>query len=141
MNNLIIQFANERIKEEFNNPKLDNRLKIIVYALAGFINFNFSKALVLTGIFRTQEEQDEIYKDNFQYQKEKWSSVHQFGCGTDCSIKYFTDDELQKIGIFLDKLEYDKSRPTKKCWLIHDIGLGRHGHIQVYPASFFTKIY
>lgn len=133
----IINYKHDNIKHEFEDDNLDFRVKIIVYALAGFAYYNFGKSLTITEIFRTQEMQDAYYKDDPIYNQKPFFSVHQLWRAVDVSVKYFTDSELEAIKGFLEHIEYGKI--GLKTGLIHNIGMGEHIHIQV-SSNNYTSI-
>jgi hypothetical protein len=127
MNNCCLQYKEERQRQEFETEGMvDNRLKIILYALGAFVNCRFHKALIITGLVRYEEEQRAIYPND-----PAKISVHQDKpCrGADASVKWFTEDECNEILKFLNSsFEYSGQYKTA---LIHDVGQGRHLHIQV----------
>jgi hypothetical protein len=123
----IIQYQTERIKTEFDF--IDNRLRIILYALSSFVYHKFGKSIILTDLLRTSLEQLAIYPD-----KPNQVSVHQEGRGADVSVKWFTDEECSDILKFLNTaFEYNNLYKTA---LIHDVGQGNHLHIQVNYGNF-----
>ena len=122
-----IEFKTHNLELEFLN--IDSRLQVIIYALSGFVSFNFGKNITLTELMRTQEMQDSYYSSNPKYKIKPFKSVHQFGRGADISVKYFTDEELKDIYLFLNK-SFAYSNAFKTA-VIHDVGLGKHLHIQV----------
>lgn len=128
----MITFKTDKEKQEWESGKLDSRLYIIVCSLSGFVQNKFHKDIEITGIDRSQNEQDNIYKDNPDYQKAKWYSVHQFWRGVDISVKYFTDIEKLAILEFLNQFEYGND---KKTALIHNAGYGTHLHIQTNSSG------
>jgi hypothetical protein len=119
----ILQFKTERIKTEF--PTIDNRLRVILFALSEFVDYTFNKTIMLTELWRTKAEQLAIYPD-----KPQMTSVHQEGRGADIRvIGWFTDDECNKILKFLNAtFEYNNQYQTA---LRHNVGQGDHIHIQV----------
>ena len=122
----IIEWKVPILQTEFG--KLDNRLQIILYTLAGYTYYNFGKGIILTELLRTQEEQDKIYSESEEYKQRPWKSVHQFGRGADVSIKYFTAEEIENIVRFLnDNFLYVGAVHTA---LVHNVGYGMHLHIQ-----------
>jgi hypothetical protein len=115
MNNCCLQYKEERQRQEFETEGMvDNRLKIILYALGAFVNCRFHKALIITGLVRYEEEQRAIYPND-----PAKISVHQDKpCrGADASVKFLNSS-----------FEYSGQYKTA---LIHDVGQGRHLHIQV----------
>src|SRR3990172_2535547 len=79
-----IIFFENRLEAEFNN--LTRNLKEIIAYAAAYMANNFQSPLVLTHVFRTQEDQDRIYKDDPMYKVKKFQSVHQFYRGADVRI-------------------------------------------------------
>jgi HD-like signal output (HDOD) protein len=121
----MIQFKQPQLHEEL--PKVDFRIRAIIYALSGFLSYNYGLDITLTELLRTKAQQDEYYKNDPAYQKAKFVSTHQVGRAVDIRID-FDDEVLEAIKHFLDHFKYNRSKPL---YLIHDIGLGRHLHIQV----------
>lgn len=79
------KFKDRRLLDEFNDS--NPHLQALVLYLGRYAYRQFDTVLIVTHVHRTQKEQDEIYKDNFAYQKGPWKSVHQFGRGTDIRIR------------------------------------------------------
>jgi hypothetical protein len=127
----IIQFKTDIIKPEFDT--IDDRLRIMIYSLAGYVSYNFGKQIIITELLRTQTTQDSYYANNPDYQNKKWFSVHQFSRGCDVSLQYFTPSEINDIELF-GNLHFVYNN-TLKAFLIHDIGLGPHLHLQVPPSE------
>ena len=125
----LFMFKSDTVKDEFASDKLDYRLKVILYALAGFIYWHYGKSLTITELYRTQEMQDEYYKDDPIYQQKKWLSTHQMWRAADLSTYYFTEFEITGIKDFLDHFEYGDG--AHNTYLIHNIGLGSHLHLQI----------
>jgi hypothetical protein len=133
----LILYKMDNLKSEFADTNLDYRLRVIVYALAGFVYHNFGKNITITEILRTQEMQDLYYKDDPIYKQSKWLSTHQYWRAIDLSLKYFTDSEIEEIAKFLSHFQYGSI--GKSTAIIHDIGLGKHLHIQV-SSNAYTNI-
>lgn len=125
----VIEFKTPRVEQEFKGVNIDPRLRIIIWALAGYTSLSFNKGILLTEIYRTQAEQDEIYKDDAGYRNFKWDSVHQYWRGADVRLTTFTLNEAQSIADWLNNnFVYTGHHPTA---LNHDVGSGWHLHIQV----------
>ena len=114
------------------------RLRGILFDLAFFVSRKYDHILTVTDLLRTQAEQDDIYlnhsdpKVRQKYQDGPWPSVHQFGRGADVRTD-FSERCLKEVLEYLNKsYTYDPARPDKKTALVHDVGKGRHIHIQVY---------
>ena len=130
----LIEFKYPELETEFE--RLDFRLQIQTYALAGFMFHKFGKGLLIVSIYRDGD----------------MTSVHYWLCGLDFRISpndeepIYTDDELIAMRKFTGHFEYDKNRPRKKALWIHqnrhkpDKKRGKHGHFQVFPSSDTTRI-
>lgn len=130
----IIEFKEHKLRLQFESPMLDSRLVTIIYALAGYSCYKYHKSLMITELIRTQEEQDAIYGNNPAYQQQKWQSVHQYGRGVDLRIFYFKDDELADMLKWLSNT-FTYATPNKFTALLHDVGQGKHLHVQVAPGN------
>lgn len=109
--------------------KICTRLATILYYLDLYTRMKFNKEIIITDLMRTQKEQDKIYKNNKQYEKKPWKSVHQFGRGADVRVSNFSKGEIEDILGMLNQLPYGDGK--HKTALLHDIGNGKHIHIQV----------
>lgn len=116
--------------DDWECGKLDLRLQVIVIWLLGYVEQYFHLELVITQIFRSQQEQDEIYKDNENYKVKPWASVHQYWRGVDIRISDFTTEQQKTILGLLNNI-FSYATPGKFTALIHDVGQGKHLHIQV----------
>lgn len=48
----------------------------------------------------------------------------------------YTDSELESLILEVNTLwEYDSTRPSMKCCVLHDSGGGKHLHLQVHPRT------
>lgn len=112
----------------------------MTYALAAFIYHRFRKKTQINEIWRTQQEQDSYYANNPDYNKSPWLSVHQEWRGEDIDTDSLLGTELVEIQIFLEHFRYlNPHKPQIKSYLVHDIGLGKHLHLQV-DSSHYTEI-
>ena len=126
----LISFKYPELEAEFG--RLDYRLQIQAYALAGFMFHKFGKGLVIVSIYRDGEI----------------TSVHYWLCGLDFRITpdkgkpIYTDEEIKAMRDFTKHFVYDPSRPRKKALFIHPnrSGEGKHGHLQVFPNVDTTRI-
>ena len=133
----LFEFKTSESKIDFDDTRLDYRLKIILYALAGFVYWTYGKQITITEIFRTQEMQDNYYKDDPLYQQKKWLSTHQMWRAADISVYYFTEYEIKRMTEFL--CHFDYATVGKSTFLIHDVGQGKHLHLQTDNEN-YTKI-
>jgi hypothetical protein len=105
------------------NPKL-------VYQVLCFLDFMGSNGTI-TEIYRTVEMQRKYYPST----PDKLS-VHQFWRGADLSVR---DYDAVRVSNALDILNrrfpYDPKRPVLLSFLVHDVGLGNHLHIQTLTGG------
>lgn len=127
-----IEFKNnsERLTQEFIDLKSKNsELFNILVDCGNFSEANFKKNVVVTMIYRTQEEQDEIYKDDPKYIEKKFKSPHMFWQAFDLRSSSFEASEIKKIEDYLNN-KYNMSNYYGWTSRNHDVGLGFHFHIQ-----------
>lgn len=65
----------DRQKKEFH--KIDTGLQHMLLFMDAYAQYHFNTDLYITGLIRTDEEQDEIYGDDEAYQESPWKSYHQ----------------------------------------------------------------
>lgn len=122
----LINFKEKRQADEWLDSRLDNRLRIIIYALAGFAFDRFMKNIVITDIMRTEEERHAIYK-NDPVMSEK-IGVHEVWRAIDIRTVGFTPDEIGELVAFMNKnFDYTGRLATA---ISHSV-VGFHIHIQV----------
>lgn len=131
---LIFKNDSQRLIDEFFELKTKNRaLYDILQDLAAYTDHYFKKLVVITMIYRTEEEQDQLYKGKIKkgkrYEDKKWKSPHQFWHSADLRSSVFTKEEIDKIVEFLN---YNYNKTNAYAWTAecHDIGAGMHFHIQ-----------
>ncbi len=127
----IIEFKSDRVLQEWDSPYLSQKLKNIILILATYSWYIFEKKIIITSIFRTQEEQDKYYSTNENYKKKPWKSVHQLWRGVDLRSYIYTDVEIQSLLKITNTIPYDLNRPNKKTAIYHNVGVGDHLHIQI----------
>lgn len=124
-----MRYKNSRIEREWINPLLDFRVRVIALVLDWYCKRNFGIDIQLTGIHRTKEEQDRIYKNSSGYKESPWTSVHQVWRGIDVGVNKFSEEERRKACNFINKY-FDYSGRHNSC-VYHDVGKGWHFHLQV----------
>jgi len=121
----LIYFKTERQALEWENPRLDRRLRVITYALAGFTFDNFGKPLLITEIKREEAERREIYKDDPELREKL--GVHEVWRAIDYRLKGFTPEEIAKMVKFLnDNFIYTGKLATALAHVV----IGFHLHVQ-----------
>ena len=109
------------MEDQWRSPLLDNRLRFIVYALAGFIQNEYSKTITITSIYREGDP-----------------GTHGCWRAVDIRTWNYSDDEIADIINFINKsLPYGYG--AYKTSLYHNVGQGEHIHIQVSRDD-YTKI-
>jgi len=126
----LIQFKEvpgHNLREEF--LRCDSRLRFIMnsYSAAVFMQFGYKPTII--GIERTQAEQNDIYKNNPDYQKQKWMSVHQTNpCrGIDFRDADMASEILEFTKKYFLQVIYTGGKLTA---IKHNVGAGSHFHIQ-----------
>jgi len=129
-------FKNDKLEKQFYSTQLDNRIRVVIYFLLGFLPKYIH--LLITDVIRTQEEQDEIYKDNEQYQEKKWQSPHQYGIAIDICLMLDIARHIhckpyiyEQIVNIINATFKHSNKERYHTALFHDIGHGWHIHIQV----------
>lgn len=124
-----MQFKTDAEKHEWAELDIKNpKLHKLVALLDEYTQLNFDKEITLTEIFRTKEEFDALYSAT-PAEKRPADSPHCHWLAADIRSSTFSDEELDKIRIFLNTFKYkDGSKPV--C-LIHAIaGNVKHVHVQ-----------
>jgi len=119
-----VQFKTERQQKEWSDPQLDPRLRAILLAMAEYIQRNYDKPMVVTSVWRTNEEQKSIYGPDTTRR-----SPHEFWRAIDIRTWIYDHDEVMGIIAFLNK--WWPRKDGKPLALYHDVGRGAHLHIQV----------
>ena len=118
----MINFKYSDLKDQF--LQADERLQHIVYALDGFIGFNYGKDITITSVFRDQE-----------------GSTHKYWRAIDIRVKQsgqnsvYEYSELKNIEEFLDTYIYSSEKPRIKTYVIHGKGDELHLHLQVNSGN------
>lgn len=98
---------------------------VVTYA-DNYARMFFTKHLTVTHIFRSDEEQRELYESRG---KEYRPSVHSHWRGVDIRVSTLTHSEREDlVGAVNARFSYGRG---KVCAIDHDIGAGAHIHLQV----------
>ena len=127
-----VEFKTDRVMTEYHNDLLAENpdLFYIVEDLNKWVQKTFKKKTILTMIFRTEAEQDYLYRNSAKYKRRKFKSPHQFYHAVDIRSFIFTKAEIGRIERYLNKKYNERNyyRWTAKC---HEVGNnGMHFHIQ-----------
>ena len=125
-----IEFKTIRVNKEWVQLKVKNpELYKIIEEVDNFVWKKYKKNIVITMIFRTESEQDYLYRDSKKYAKKKFRSPHQFWQGVDLRTWTFTDKEIKEITDFANKKQ--KGNYYKWVAKAHTVGKnGKHFHFQ-----------
>lgn len=112
-----IQFKNRIIFNQFNLPPqnsgLNSKLISLILYSANYFDMILQQPFVVTGLIRTQSEQDKIYGSLVSYQKAPWKSVHQYGRGCDVRIRNIQTALINKFVEHINRnFPYDENRST-----------------------------
>lgn len=116
-----IKFKTKRQEKEF--MQLDPRLKAIVFEASNFAE-TLDKIITITECIRTRKEQRKIYPD-----KPRKRSVHEFNRGADLRVWNWKEIEIKALENRINKY-WPYGRKKKSC-IVHNVGRGKHFHIQV----------
>jgi len=119
---------NPRLQQEIDQLRSENNelWEMIVNNLSPYYEHHFGKDLVITMIYRSQEEQDRIYQgkrnsSGREYDKNPWKSPHQFWHSVDLRSR----DLDNYLNTMYNPLNYYRFTAMN-----HNVGLGDHHHIQ-----------
>jgi len=118
----MISFKTERIENEWNSGLMNKKLKDIVNMAGLYMKYVNGVGLILTEIFRYQDEQESIYGATTRKR-----SVHQYWRGVDIRVNNMTDEQANDLLSFLNKVPYGLKHRTAT---LHDVGFGKHLHCQ-----------
>lgn len=120
-----------RIKKELIALKDKNRpLYDLIIDLYEWVDLNLEKDTVMTMIFRTQEEQEDIYGSETSKK-----SPHQFNHAVDIRSWLYTKEEQEQMVEYMNA-KYNSSNYYKWTAKVHEVSnRGVHFHIQYYKTS------
>lgn len=130
---------NPRLLGELDDlDKKNPELYDLILDVCQYVKSDICKDVVITMINRTQEEQDELYKDSEKYKAKKFYSPHQFGHAADLRSSIYSKEEIDKIVKYVND-KYNATNFYKPSALYHEVGNnGLHFHIQ-YSKKPSTK--
>ena len=103
----------------------------MIVDLSHFVKNSFNKELVITMIYRTQAEQDDIYKNDPKYKLRKFISPHQLWHSADLRSLTFDKLEISKIEDYLNN-KYNSINAYKWTAKCHQVpGQALHFHTQL----------
>lgn len=125
-----------RIIAEFSRLRTANRpLAKLMIDLYRYIAREMGQDTVMTMIFRSQDEQDAIYRNNPRYEARPFTSPHQYWQAIDIRSTIFDDDEIAQIEQYLND-KYNGTNYYKWTAKNHKVGDGAyHFHIQYYEVT------
>lgn len=126
----------DRLKMEYDQLKDKNiELYNIINDLAIFMQTKLNASLVLTMIYRTDEEQAEIYKNDPKFQEKPFKSPHQFLQAFDTRTLNLNPNQITTIVNYLNN-KYNSDNYYKFTCLYHEIPPhGKHLHTQFLKKS------
>lgn len=123
-----MKYKSQKLQAEFEELAIQNlRLQKLLTAADIFSQLEFKKELTITHIFRTPQEQLELYK-LMPPDKRPASSPHMFWEAADLRSSDLSLAEIQRLVTFLNQFKYVDNRPVA---LYHQIvGNAPHFHVQ-----------
>jgi len=124
-----LRFDGAREKKEwFESEQLHPALYVVVLAAALWHYRRTGKPVVITHILRTRAEQRSYYPDDPDKR-----SLHEFGQAADLRTRDLDLKTVREWAEYInDTFKYFGSVGIQTA-LVHDIGMGRHFHIQIGP--------
>ena len=120
----------ERLMEELKDlDKKNSKLLDIIEDLHDFALENFNKGILVTMIYRTQKEQDYLYRNSERYAIRKFKSPHQFWHGVDLRSKTFSPEQIGRMVEYINE-KYNRENHYRFTADYHTVGAGYHFHIQ-----------
>ena len=122
------------LKTEFE--KIDFRLRFIVMSWVAEMQYKFNYTPTLTEIFRTQSEQEYIYKvlatdeEKAKYALNPVISTHQVWRAIDLRTNDMTPEMVDFTKDYFNHIHYDLCRHIRTL-VYHNMGAGIHCHLQV----------
>ncbi len=128
----MIKFKTRRLKEEFYHlAQTDPRIRALACELSLWVEKLFEKDLIITCVWRTEEEQKQICGE---------VKVSAHFCSPQCRAvdirahqDYFSAFELENIQSFVQK--YFPRRDKLPTVLLHGLGDKFHIHLSVEPLT------
>lgn len=129
----MLQFKTTRIEHEFAQLAEKNpRLRGIIQLAAGFAELEFKKDVVLTSIYRSPEENADLYKAT-PGGPPAWTPHTQWQ-GVDLRSSIYTDAEIQRLLAFFNLFTVFGGK--RRCASYHAIaGNVAHFHAQAGSAG------
>jgi len=125
LSNAKVEYKTNRIKKEFSQLRIKNNyLYKIIHHTASDFNVFFNKNLVITEVYRTEREQKRYYKG-----KRVFKSSHQDWSAVDIRTRDLREVEINFIIKKIREVYFVKNG-FKTTVLYHDVGLGKHIHVQ-----------
>ena len=117
----MIEYKSSLIELQFVTLEVENKqLYDMVIELHKFSMHYYNIPIVITSIYRSDNP----------------DSVHAHWRGVDIRSWNYIDIELNTIKKFFNmRYKYDADRPEKEVLLVHDVGLGKHIHLQNHPNT------
>lgn len=121
---------NSRLKRELTELQNKNRpLYDLIIDLYKWVENQFDKDVIMTMIYRTQQEQELIYGEGTEKK-----SPHQFWQGLDLRSWIYTEKEIDAIVNYLNS-KYNDSNYYGTTAMCHKVKEGAyHFHIQYYKT-------
>ena len=121
-----MKFASARVEREWQNAKLDARLKSIVTDVAAYARKRWNWEFTITSIYRTPEEDTALQASGIHCE---WRAV-------DVRTRGRSAGEIEDVARYTNaNWMYDPKRPRLKVCFKEPHGTGPHAHFQVHQRT------
>ncbi len=112
----MIKFKYKKFRAEFED--LDRRLQHIAFDLAGVMEYESGKDIIITSVKRTDQNSTHGHKRALDFRI------------STAFVEHFTQEEVELMKKWCADYEYGNGKPTL---FVHQnkIGKGLHGHLQI----------
>ncbi len=137
-----IDYKTDRIRLEMESGEVKQKLVDILHMGLKWLSIEYPaySGITITDIYRTNDEQDQIYLNHIdsdivkKYTNKPWQSVHQDHRGMDIRTKDMPKGMADRLTDIFNMITYDHRRPWIKTAKNHDVSKNQnagHIHIQV----------
>lgn len=128
----MIRFKTPLMETEFNSAHLDNRVRLLLFTLAGWSWYTLDKFIKITSVYRSDAEQIALYGGGMP----PFGNVHGAWRAIDFVIEDAKGNNLEalkceRIATLFNKYIQHDTKNKYPTLLFHSVGHGWHFHLQV----------
>lgn len=130
-----MKFSTPKLAEQFQRVHL--KLRGLMQWVDAWLDDAYEEELIVTDLERTLAQARRIYAACIDKMPMGGGPHCTRPCrAADASLKQLTIDQQNHLAHDINvEWEYDPHRPKMVCALIHDVGHGRHLHLQVHDRT------